>query len=707
MNRDEIVNPLFNPKEKEKLKKLGYSEEIIHEFFVRFSSLNIKSLNFLLENEHNQVLEEMIIDLYKMDLKEIQVKLAICDLTDITKDSILNWIFDHENDIDTFQQKYLENVQEEKQEKKEEFKVILDNEAIDENKRVEEIVQKVVEAGFTTFAGVQAVKMFPKASFEEILDIVTKKTKSDYKYPYDVLTNIGFEEKESLETLVKTNGDINSSLDILLTKKVPPKVQKIIDSGHSLDIARLGLIEANQDVNMALDYIYSLKMEEMKRLAPPEDQWKFNPEIPPKEKRVDLTNIGKDAFFTILSFTDKRDNLNISLTCSTLSKVSKSNIVWKGYVGEQFIKKQKVDLEFRKDVDTSLNLDDVEESEGIRVSYLNSQKEKLIKSRKNGLEYLRKEYDNYDYSQSSTRLSVWIIFLVSSFVLTAISGIVLPLALDFFNSSYWWVFGYAPLFLVGVFFVFINLDESSRIKNRLYPHILLDKSQYQKEDLDITFIYYPFFSIPILFLWVGLILLIPPLPTIGLWRIYLLPWFAILLYLIYIQIHNSLRLSIIDEFPAHVYVTSIFSITLYILLCISYWLIASKLDNVPFFIKIPWSVTFIPLYLIYLIVPFYIAFLIYQIEIDNPFLLFIPPIFFYILSFSFAISTLLLGLKLDSVFFIYYIAVISPIYLTFILLVIISALVSFCVFCQELCYYITVVPCYYIFYCCCCGWLCC
>jgi len=220
--------------------------------------------------------------------------------------------------------------------------------------------------------------------------------------------------------------------------------------------------------------------------------------------------------------------------------------------------------------------------------------------------------------------------------------------------------------ITGILHIIFLIDYFMRVKVP-HPHTIVEyHDEETKKDISIYSSFFPIHTIPIFFLYLGIFLIIPYLSSVGLWRIYLIPWFALLFYSFYyhsfIILYKSRQL---NESDPSIITSSISNTILFISFIISYGLIAAKMDLVYYFIKIPWSVIFIPLYVNLFVLPicvyFYVASFLGIDDLAELFCFSAWSLLGYFGVLPFAASIILLGLKLDGILNIYFIVVLSPI----------------------------------------------
>jgi hypothetical protein len=172
----------------------------------------------------------------------------------------------------------------------------------------------------------------------------------------------------------------------------------------------------------------------------------------------------------------------------------------------------------------------------------------------------------------------------------SISSIVIPLNIDFFNKSYYWLFGYAPLLLLAVVhFPFLAFDS---FKSNFYPFPRLECAGLtsRRTSVDVIIYFFSLFnSFPLLIFISGLILFIPGLKEFRLSIVFLTPVFIVSLWDLFTFIIVGIKtLSAFDELekkelkiPLIVgfIITAMVVISMFFFYFISIVLISLKLDQ--------------------------------------------------------------------------------------------------------------------------------
>eukprot|EP01080_Neovahlkampfia_damariscottae_P004982 gene4982-8576_t len=281
------------------------------------------------------------------------------------------------------------------------------------------------------------------------------------------------------------------------------------------------------NTEFSIDDIIELKSAEKLNQLNPTDYWKMNPDYkPPNEVYYPhkLDELPRDTIAHILSYTDKSTVMNASII-STGFDVAKSNLIWRNFLRD-FVayEESKAHLlpESQKHHKLIL-LEDSIDQYTVKQQYANHVKGNVLRQRRIELEEIE-EKNIVKWQVSCTRFFMWTVYLSILISCITVSGIYIPFNVDFFNTSYYWLIGYAPLLLISlIHFPLITFDG---YKSGFYPFPKLECGGVTQTtpSLDVVIYFMSLFnSIPILIVITGLISFIPGAKELKLWTIFLTP----------------------------------------------------------------------------------------------------------------------------------------------------------------------------------------
>ena len=350
-------------------------------------------------------------------------------------------------------------------------------------------------------------------------------------------------ERKKLKELSFTDSEIDYILSFKKITKIEEKISNLLTLRE--EIPKLGIsneiidlffkkqnfktkLESKNVLKHFQDEIFVFNNEMIKKGLDVSEFWKIDPSIPiPKESiesyPIKLDQIPRDALGIILLYTDKETCLNVSLVNSNFD-VARSNLLWRNFQPEfvSFQESKAYLLPESEKANLLISLEYSIDQFGVKELFASKKKTNQLRDRR--LKFEKKENDEkIKWQVSPKRYAFWGLYLLLISICFSISLIYLPLNLDFFNTSYFWLIGYVPLLICSlIHFPWMLYDGYNC---GFYPFPRLECGGVTNQPIFEPIIYYVslFNSIPILVIISGLILFIPGLKELNLWTLFLSP----------------------------------------------------------------------------------------------------------------------------------------------------------------------------------------